>query len=50
MTIKNELAEIKGVLKVEGDVGKKTIAVAFEAPASLKEIKDKLNEINYPSV
>jgi copper chaperone len=49
MTIKNELSEIAGVSDVEGDQGAKIITVKWDAPASLKEIKDKLKDINYPS-
>ena len=49
MAIKNELGEIKGISKVEGDENKKTITGQWESPANLKIIKDKLKEINYPA-
>lgn len=49
MTIKNELTEMAGVKRVEGDPGKKTITVEWEAPASRQKIVDLLQEINYPA-
>lgn len=49
MTIKNELGEIDGVSKVEGDSEKKEIIVGWEAPATLEKIKSTLQEINYPA-
>jgi copper chaperone len=48
MAIKNELGDIKGVSKVEGDPGKKEITVEWDAPATLEQIKETLKEINYP--
>jgi copper chaperone len=48
MTIKNELGEISGVSKVEGDVEKKEINVEWDAPATMEKIKETLKEINYP--
>jgi copper chaperone len=50
MTIKNELSEINGVSTVEGDPEKKEITVEWDNPATLKEIKTVLDEINYPAV
>ena len=47
MTIKNELGEIAGIRKVDGNIDTKTITVEWEAPASLDTIKAKLKEINY---
>jgi copper chaperone len=49
MTIKNELSELKGVSKVEGDPNTKEITVDWEAPATLEQIKTHLREINYPA-
>jgi copper ion binding protein len=49
MTIKNELGEIEGVSKVEGDPGTKEINVQWDAPATIEKIKETLNEINYPA-
>ena len=49
MAIKNELGDIKGVSKVEGNPNKKEITVEWDAPATLNEIKATLNEINYPA-
>jgi copper chaperone CopZ len=48
MTIKNELNDIEGVSRVEGDPQKKEITVEWEAPATLEKIKSVLKEINYP--
>jgi len=33
---------------VEGDTQNKTITVEWESPTTLPEIREKLNEINYP--
>jgi copper chaperone CopZ len=49
MTIKNELLEMAGVKRVEGDPTAKTITVAWEAPATRRAILDLLTEINYPA-
>jgi copper chaperone len=49
MSIKNELTELKGITKVDGDPGDKRITVEWEAPATLAMIKDKLKDINYPA-
>jgi copper chaperone len=49
MTIKNELSEIEGVKNVEGQAETKTIAVTWDAPATLEKIKKTLDEINYPA-
>ena len=49
MTIKNELSELDGVIKVEGDHDKKEISVDWDAPADLEKIKATLSEINYPA-
>jgi copper chaperone CopZ len=48
-SIKNELEDLDGVLKVAGDPGKKEINVEWETPATLETIKKMLAEINYPS-
>ena len=50
MSIKRELSEIEGVLKVEGDAETKKITVDWEAPATLERLKSTLNEINYPAI
>ena len=49
MTIKNELSELKGVSKVEGDPNTRMITVDWDAPATLEQIKTHLKEINYPA-
>ncbi len=48
MTIQNELRELAGVKQVEGDTQNKTITVEWESPATLHEIRETLDEINYP--
>ena len=48
-TIKNELQELDGVLKVEGDLQSKTATVEWGAPATESQIKSKLSEIGYPA-
>ena len=50
MTIKNELSELDGILKVDGDPENKHITVEWDPPATLDKIKDTLKEINYPAV
>ena len=49
MAIKNELSEIEGVVRVEGDPEQKEITVQWDAPASLEKLKETLKEINYPA-
>jgi copper chaperone CopZ len=49
MTIKNELSELQGVSKVEGDPNTKEITVDWDTPATLEKIKSYLQEINYPA-
>jgi copper chaperone CopZ len=49
MSIKNELGELKGVLRVNGDPEKKTITIEWDGPATLDLIKTTLREINYPA-
>lgn len=49
MAIKNELSDIEGVSDVIGDPDTKTVTVKWKTPATLKAIKDKLKEINYPA-
>lgn len=49
MTIKNELSELEGVAKVEGNPDSKSITVEWKDPASLNKIKETLKEINYPA-
>jgi copper chaperone CopZ len=49
MTIKNELTELQGVVRVDGDSETKTISVEYESPLTLEKIKSVLKEINYPA-
>jgi copper chaperone len=47
--IRNELSEISGVRRVEGDPQGKSIEVEWEPPASEEAIRAALSEINYPA-
>ena len=49
MTIQEELAELEGVSRVEGDPNTKEITVQWGSPATLEKIKSTLKEINYPA-
>ncbi len=49
MAIKNEISDIPGVAKVEGNPENKSIRVEFSPPANIDKIKEKLSEINYPA-
>lgn len=49
MTIKNELSELEGIVKVDGDADAKSILVQFEDSLTLEKIKSVLDEINYPA-
>ena len=49
MTIKNELSELEGVTKVEGNPENKNITVEWESPVTLEKIKNTLKDINYPA-
>ncbi len=48
-TIKNELSEIEGVDRVEGDPENRKITVWWKAPATQDRIRKMLQEINYPA-
>ena len=48
-TIQNELRELDGVVKVEGDPQNKTATVEWNGPATESQIKSKLSEIGYPA-
>ncbi len=47
--IKNELEELEGVSRVEGDPSRKEITVEWDAPATLEKIRSTLAGINYPA-
>jgi copper ion binding protein len=47
-TIEMELGDLKGVTAVKADLETKTVQVDYQDPATLKQIKDTLKEINYP--
>ena len=47
--IESELAKMEGVTSVKADAGTKTVAVQWDAPASIEHIRATLTEINYPA-
>jgi copper chaperone CopZ len=47
-SIKNELAELDGIVTVEGSAENKTVTVTWNPPATLEKIRSILAEINYP--
>jgi copper chaperone CopZ len=48
-TIKNELNEIAGVTKTNGDPKTKSVTVEWQPPATASEIEARLAEIGYPA-
>ena len=48
-SIINELEELEGIMKVEGEPDAKEINVEWESPATIDKIKELLKEINYPA-
>lgn len=46
-TIKNELTELPGVQRVEGDVPSRTVTVEYASPATWAQIKTALEAIDY---
>ncbi len=47
-TIKSELSDLKGVTSVEVDQESKQVVVEWQDPLTWDEIKNLLEEINYP--
>jgi copper ion binding protein len=47
-TIETELGELPGVEAVKASLGDKKVMVRFDAPASEDQLKDTLQEIEYP--
>jgi copper chaperone len=47
--IQNELSELPGVSKIEGNIEAKTVTALWDEPASLDQILSTLRDINYPS-
>ncbi len=47
-TIRRELSEMEGVIRVEPSAATRTVEVDFEAPATEESIAALLTEINYP--
>ncbi len=48
-SIKNELSDLDGVHRVDGNPDSKSVSVEWDAPATLESIKALLQEINYPA-
>ncbi len=48
MTIKNEVGDLAGVVRVEADKDTKQVTVEWTAPATWDQIAALLTEINYP--
>lgn len=48
-TIKTELGDLAGIVKVDVDLESKRVTVQFEAPATDEKIRLLLAEINYPA-
>jgi len=48
-TIKMELGDLVGMKSVDVDLETKRVNVEYESPASEKEIRGLLDEINYPA-
>ena len=48
MAIQNELTDLEGVTRVDGQIEAKTVTVQWEAPVTRDQILDALKEINYP--
>jgi copper ion binding protein len=49
MTIKREVGDLAGVANVEADADTKQVTVEWNDPANWGQIKDLLQEINYPA-
>jgi copper chaperone len=47
-TIEAELVELKGVINVKADAALKSVLINYQEPASEKQLKELLSEINYP--
>jgi copper chaperone len=47
-TVQNEVSELDGVSKVQADQDSRMVTVEWDAPATWKQIKATLTEINYP--
>jgi copper chaperone CopZ len=47
-TIKRELAEVDGVVTVEGDLNSKQVTVTWQSPATWEEIRSVLVDISHP--
>lgn len=48
MTVEREVGEIAGVQSVKADQDSKQVVVAWDTPATWDQIKELLEEIDYP--
>lgn len=46
-TIKNEVGQLAGVKRVEGDVSSKRVTVEWDTPATWQQIVKTLEEVDY---
>lgn len=49
IAIQNELTDLEGVTRVDGQIEAKTVTVQWDTPATREQILDSLKEINYPA-
>ena len=47
--IQNELTDLEGVTRVDGQIEAKTVTVEWDTPVTRDQILDALKEINYPA-
>ena len=47
--IQNELTDLEGVTRVDGQIQAKTVTVEWDEPVTRDQIIDALKEINYPA-
>ena len=48
-SIQNELSELAGVSRVDGNIEAKNVTVEWDSPATREKILETLKEINYPA-
>ncbi|MFO7322812.1 MAG: heavy-metal-associated domain-containing protein [Chloroflexota bacterium] len=49
-TIRTEVGQLAGVVRVEADATSKQVTVEWTEPATLEQIEARLAEIDYPAV
>jgi copper chaperone CopZ len=47
--IQDELTDLEGITRVDGQIEAKTVTVQWDHPATRDQILDTLKEINYPA-